>query len=578
MLEDKIYAELETIVGQKNVSRDPAILDTYAWQYAAEMLTKANWMWRPEAVVLPGTVEEIAALVKLCNREKLQYKAISTGFGAMGGASTEGMIQLDLRRLDRILEIDEKNMYAVIEPYVTGTALQVEAMRQGLNTHIIGAGGQTSVLASATSVMGQSWDGIFHGFSGRNLMGVEWVTPTGEIVQVGSLGASGKWFSGDGPGPSLRGVMRGFAGALGGLGVFTKCAVKLFPWCGPAEVESLGRSPSYDTPIPERLGVYLCILPDWERFAEAAYKIGEAEIGLFFGRNAPVLTTAIATENNNDFLRLWGAQGMHETQYNFSVIIGAHSAAEFDYQESALFEILDETAGGVQFSNRLGPKLAKYQLRTLAHIVRKTGVLRTLRDLPVWTWFIGENMVKKGPQYLPGMMFQAQLKNNFNMRGIFRFGGSFWTSLGSLEAIDNSVKAAKVGEQVKRPFIEQKVLFDDGGDNAWGGLYESGAYAHLEELAAYDPTDQVCKDHIMDFVMETNKASVEHSIGLSINAVSDLAHMTYNPATMNYGDYIRQIKIALDPNNAAEGTFYVIPDILKRIDLLMEAMNPPKKE
>ena len=44
--------------------------------------------------------------------------------------------------MDRILEIDEKNMFAVIEPYVIGATLQAEVMKVGLNTHIIGAGSE----------------------------------------------------------------------------------------------------------------------------------------------------------------------------------------------------------------------------------------------------------------------------------------------------------------------------------------------------------------------------------------------------------------------------------------------------
>ena len=56
--------------------------------------------------------------------------------------------------MDRILEIDEKNMFAVVEPYVIGATLQAEAMKVGLNTHIIGAGASTSPLASACAYGG----------------------------------------------------------------------------------------------------------------------------------------------------------------------------------------------------------------------------------------------------------------------------------------------------------------------------------------------------------------------------------------------------------------------------------------
>ena len=54
--------------------------------------------------------------------------------------------------MDRILEIDEKNMFAVIEPYVIAATLQAEAMKVGLNCHMIGAGASCSPLAQLTSV------------------------------------------------------------------------------------------------------------------------------------------------------------------------------------------------------------------------------------------------------------------------------------------------------------------------------------------------------------------------------------------------------------------------------------------
>ena len=90
--------------------------------------------------------------------------------------------------MDRILEIDKKNMFAVIEPYVIGVNLQAEAMKVGLNTHIIGAGGSCSPLASATSYAGPGPDTLFMGYGGENMLGLEWVMPDGEIIRTGFSG------------------------------------------------------------------------------------------------------------------------------------------------------------------------------------------------------------------------------------------------------------------------------------------------------------------------------------------------------------------------------------------------------
>ena len=68
------------------------------------------------------------------------------------------------------------------------------------------------------------------GLGERNVLAgqVEWVTPEGEIIKLGSLGSSSEWFCGDGPGPSLRSALRGAASSAGGIGVFTKAATKVY--------------------------------------------------------------------------------------------------------------------------------------------------------------------------------------------------------------------------------------------------------------------------------------------------------------------------------------------------------------
>ena len=153
--------------------------------------------------------------------------------------------------MNRILEINEKNMYAVVEPYVIYAQLQAELMKRGLNCNITGAGSNCSALPLAAHAnlghLSQSGS-----YGERNQLALEWVTGDGEIIRMGSLGSCGQWFSGDGPGPSLRGIIRGNTVPLGGLGVFTKAAQKLYHWPGPAKFPIEGVCPHY-TPshIPE---------------------------------------------------------------------------------------------------------------------------------------------------------------------------------------------------------------------------------------------------------------------------------------------------------------------------------------
>ncbi|MDY6797052.1 MAG: FAD-dependent oxidoreductase, partial [Actinomycetota bacterium] len=138
MLPKDVYEKLREAVGPEYVSEEPALLDGYAFQPLWNISEDTPWVPRPVAVVLPASTEEVQAVVRLCNEHGMKFKAFSTGWGVFGGPSSEGVIQIDLRRMDRILEIDERNMYAVVEPYAVCAQIQAEAMKVGLNTHIIG--------------------------------------------------------------------------------------------------------------------------------------------------------------------------------------------------------------------------------------------------------------------------------------------------------------------------------------------------------------------------------------------------------------------------------------------------------
>ena len=149
LLTDEAYGDLENAVGPENISREPAMMDGYAWQ---TLMNEApmEWLPRPEAVVLPASTEEVQAVVKACNRHGLKFKAISTGWGGHASPGSEGVVTIDLRRMDRILEIDEKNMYAWWNP-TSRRRSSAEAMSRGL--HATSSGPALLILlASATSI------------------------------------------------------------------------------------------------------------------------------------------------------------------------------------------------------------------------------------------------------------------------------------------------------------------------------------------------------------------------------------------------------------------------------------------
>ena len=521
-----VYQVLEDIVGPENISDEPVILDTYAFQYLAETETGTKFCARPGAVVLPGSTEEVQAIVKTCNRYGVKYKALSTGWGVWNAVSGDGTIQLDLRRMNRILDIDEKNMYAVVEPYVIFSQLQVEAMKRGLTCHIIGAGANASPLASCTSMSGMGLSGISMSYNARNPLAVEWILPTGDILRLGSLGSGVGWFCGDGPGLSLRGIMRGTHGAMGGLGIFTKCAVKLYPWPGPRQMHFEGVSPGHVAAIPENFRCYVLSFPSWDSFADAAYKIGEAEIGYAMGKQiAAGIVPLMAARSPTEYAQIresgMADEIMQDFRYAFQLILGAHSSREIEYQERALQEILAETGGWIP-SPTQDPERQKTTFRMMIKVDGNSA--------------------------------------------IFRLSGSFGTSFGAETSCDAAMVHARLGEEIKKKYIEKGVIADDGAEWAWGAeMNEQGRFAHVEELFMYDPADPESSKGAADFIEETSLLTAKQAPGLAIwelarGGLGPKAHDIYGPACSNYHVWQRRIKKAFDPNAISDPSFYIEPE------------------
>ncbi len=510
-------ADLEAAVGPEWIRTDPHVLDSYAAQ-PFHKVESGVWIHRPVAVVMPASTEEVQAVVAACNRHHLRFKALSTGWGAQAGAGFANVVQLDLRRMNRILELDVANRTVVVEPYVTCAQLQAELMAHGLNLHIHGAGSNCSPLASATSHMGMGFTSISMGYVPRNLMGVEWVLPTGELVQVGSFGSGAGWVSPDGPGPSLRGAIRGFAGADGGLGVFTRVGLKLYPWAGPAAIETRGGSfRDLTVDVPPNNGAFLCLFSDTDRYADALYALGEAEICYAQFRVATGLALAISApelfRQVRDTPELRAQVRGFDLQ--FVAILQGNSDEHYAYQHDVLTDLVTEHGGVVQ---------------------EVTGILATGTG-GLW-WAVLRNAIA------PGM---------------FRPTGNFYSSMGGDEAMANALRQAAEGERLKEAFIETGACADDLGDNAHTLLYEHGTWAHCEELVLYDHRDPEMNEKLKGLSDTVMEAIVEQTLGgggFSFFA-GGYAHDFLGPHMDNYHLWQRRLKTALDPEDLSDSKYFI---------------------
>ncbi len=512
VISDKAYSDLEEAVGAENVSRHPAVLDSYAYQ-PFENHESLPWCTRPVAVVMPAGTEEVQEVVRVCNRHGLRHKALSTGWGVWCGPTAEGVVQVDLRRMNRIIDIDEKNMYAVIEPYVCGAELQAEAMKVGLNTHIIGAGPNCSPLASATSMYGVGHDCIYMSTSPRNVLGMEWVQPTGEVLRFGTLGSGKGWFCGDGPGPSLRGTMRGYNGAMGGMGVFTKVALKLFNWPGPPLVKSTGTVVDLMSEVPENVGIYMCYFRDRRKFADAFYDVGEAEIGY------SALKCAMPA---------------------FMMVLTPHFFSKMKETRN-LSRLLAETMGHMFLLGLVG--ISKEDLE------HQERVLRAIVD-----------------EHQGFMLDQAHvpsIRSNFMMNAIratmpalaFRIGGSFSTALGRNDGLDSQLDWGETIADIKRGYAAQGKCIDDMGENPYFVLYENNLYAHCEVIYPYDPRNE---EHVeagnamtMDFIIAAIEKCMEPGYGSLAPARKILS-----PLTSRYNFWQKKFSEAFDPDQASDKGYY----------------------
>ena len=124
------YKALENVVGAEYITREPVIMDTYNQVWGNKFFFDEKHSVRPAAVLLPASTREVAEAVRVCNKYGILFKAFSSGFEylSLSLAQNKGIL-FDLRRMDRILEIDTKNMRAVVEPYVSVYRLQLEAAK-----------------------------------------------------------------------------------------------------------------------------------------------------------------------------------------------------------------------------------------------------------------------------------------------------------------------------------------------------------------------------------------------------------------------------------------------------------------
>jgi glycolate oxidase len=140
-----------------------------------------------DLVVLPATTEEISQIAQLCNSERVPVVVRGGGTGYTGGAvPTRGGVVLSLERMNRILEIDQVNLLARVQPNVVTGDLQDAVEHVGLFYPPDPASLRHSALGGNVAECAGGPRAFKYGTTRRYVLALEAVLPTGEIIHTGS--------------------------------------------------------------------------------------------------------------------------------------------------------------------------------------------------------------------------------------------------------------------------------------------------------------------------------------------------------------------------------------------------------
>jgi len=222
MATSSLYDSLVTIVGKDFVSDRKE--ERYFYARDGGLMPPHE----PDFVVMPKTTEEVQEIVKLANREKVPIVPKGSGLALTGLViPQQGGIVLDMKRMDKILEVSKKSRYVVVEAGVTHGILKSHLQKHhpDLRHSVPDAPPVATIVANAV-IHGQGRLAQQHGFNSDMVSGLEVVLPTGELCRIGSCSVSSYWFSKGPPLPDLSGL---FMGWFGTTGVITKLGLKLYP-------------------------------------------------------------------------------------------------------------------------------------------------------------------------------------------------------------------------------------------------------------------------------------------------------------------------------------------------------------
>lgn len=213
----EIVDKLKAITGPSFVKTDQDMLLQYQTDYESD----PKLFHVPEAAVIPANAEEIAQIVRLANEYDFPITVRSGGTSLAAGAIPVcGGLVVSMERLNRIIELNEEGMYMTVEAGVRTIDLQRQAHDAGLLYAGDPSSSESSLIGGNLATNAGGLKAVRYGVTRHQVYGLEMVTPTGEIVELGAC---------------LKKCSTGYCleqlviGSEGTLGIITKVIVKLSP-------------------------------------------------------------------------------------------------------------------------------------------------------------------------------------------------------------------------------------------------------------------------------------------------------------------------------------------------------------
>lgn len=215
MIEKRHLDYFSTIVGSENIYSDKAHLIAYSYDATREH-------FEPDAVIFPRNEDDISKILKYCNEHRIVIVPRGAGSGFTGGAlpSSGGVVLAMEKHMNKILEIDMKNMVAVVQPGVINMELQKAVEEVGLFYPPDPASQEYSSIGGNVSENAGGMRAAKYGITKDYVMATRAVLPNGDIIKAGKRTIK------DVAGYNISGIL---IASEGTLAVLSEITLRLIP-------------------------------------------------------------------------------------------------------------------------------------------------------------------------------------------------------------------------------------------------------------------------------------------------------------------------------------------------------------